>query len=622
MNAKHRKKPFSGKQKRKQLQERRTKNVGRITDDLDESVDPLKTENLSSSSLTTTKQGGLTRNSDEESGKIVDALDPVDSRDHTKLYSIFKKLTPREVQKNRLASMKPLTRLPKSELEVSAQDMYPVIIEFPKRPPWNYKMTREQLVISEERYFQQWLKDLYERWGNEELSFFEHNIEVWRQLWRVFEISDIIFIIVDIRHPLLHFPPSLYNYVVKELKRSMVLVFNKIDLVAKKTRYAWSRYFEREFPGVHVVEFSCFPTNNKLEDDTSTAFLQKKARPPNHKYQRAVGIRDLLNACKEIKLVKQGLEVDWESLISQYSRAEDYSDVVEHSSSEDDHNEKAIDSGEESFEEDIEPDEAKIAQEDKLDELKLLKLDIEPSEMIPHKDYVTIGLVGHPNVGKSSLINGMLGRTVVSASKTPGHTKHFQTIHLTGNVRLCDSPGLVFPSLLPKPMQILSGMYSIAQVQEPYTTIQYLAERVPLEIILGLTPPETEKDYQWSAWDICEAYAIKRRFFTNRSSRPDVYRAANAILRLANDGRILLSTKPPGFFSNAEYLTISEDIDAESLKTKKLNAEKKPVTKNEYCYKDKSDGDTSDEEFTVIRDTPAQVGGSFGLLANYESEGE
>lgn len=73
---------------------------------------------------------------------------------------------------------------------------------------------------------------------------------------------------------------------------------------------------------------------------------------------------------------------------------------------------------------------------------------------VPHRDYITIGLVGHPNVGKSSLINGIMGKTVVSASRTPGHTKHFQTIHLTENVRLSDCPGLVFPSLLPKPVQV------------------------------------------------------------------------------------------------------------------------------------------------------------------------
>jgi len=47
-----------------------------------------------------------------------------------------------------------------------------------------------------------------------------------------------------------------------------------------------------------------------------------------------------------------------------------------------------------------------------------------------------------------------VGLKVVSVSRTPGHTKHFQTIFLTRNVRLCDSPGLVFPSIVARPLQV------------------------------------------------------------------------------------------------------------------------------------------------------------------------
>jgi ribosome biogenesis GTPase A len=67
---------------------------------------------------------------------------------------------------------------------------------------------------------------------------------------------------------------------------------------------------------------------------------------------------------------------------------------------------------------------------------------------------LTIGCVGQPNTGKSSLINALMGKKVVSVSKTPGHTKHFQTIFLTQNVRLCDCPGLIFPSKVPKALQV------------------------------------------------------------------------------------------------------------------------------------------------------------------------
>ena len=91
----------------------------------------------------------------------------------------------------------------------------------------------------------------------------------------------------------------------------------------------------------------------------------------------------------------------------------------------------------------------------------------ENSEIEPagEENCLTLGTIGHPNVGKSSLLNSLLGKKKVSVSKTPGHTKHFQTIYLTKNVRLCDCPGLVFPSKVPKPLQVIMGSFPIAQVQ-------------------------------------------------------------------------------------------------------------------------------------------------------------
>ena len=102
----------------------------------------------------------------------------------------------------------------------------------------------------------------------------------------------------------------------------------------------------------------------------------------------------------------------------------------------------------------------------------------------------------------------------MSVSRTPGHTKHFQTIFLTPTVKLCDSPGLVFPSLVPKPMQILAGIYPIAQVREPYTTVGYLSQRIPLVKLLKINHPESDikpgvpssddgRQWAWSAYDIC-----------------------------------------------------------------------------------------------------------------------
>ena len=46
---------------------------------------------------------------------------------------------------------------------------------------------------------------------------------------------------------------------------------------------------------------------------------------------------------------------------------------------------------------------------------------------------LTIGCCGIPNVGKSSVMNALIGKKVVSVSKTPGHTKHFQTYVIINN---------------------------------------------------------------------------------------------------------------------------------------------------------------------------------------------
>lgn len=47
------------------------------------------------------------------------------------------------------------------------------------------------------------------------LSYFEPRLEYWRQLWRVLERCDIALLIVDCRHPLLHFSDALVYHVIK-----------------------------------------------------------------------------------------------------------------------------------------------------------------------------------------------------------------------------------------------------------------------------------------------------------------------------------------------------------------------------------------------------------------------
>ncbi|XP_004348176.2 HSR1 protein [Capsaspora owczarzaki ATCC 30864] len=468
----------------------------------------------------------------------------------------FEKESKAEIERRKAVSREPLKPKPVTDLEVDLDDIYKPgsLIDMPKRPAWDYTHTESKadLLRREEVRFRQYLEAIYAKYSVDELSYFEHNIETWRQLWRVIEISDIILLITDIRHPAFHMPPSLYQHVVKEQGKHLVLVLNKIDLVSPVVTSAWIKYFREKFPELHIAAFSSYP--EWAVQDIRDVFRKKRARI-GKKRMRAIGVEQVLGACAHLAINKSAGQIDWTQQLK--SAGVDPAAALAAASGADAFaNLKLADNDDESNgdqdnDNELEDDDNSDS-DGELDELALGVVD--DDERTVHKDLVTIGFVGYPNVGKSSLINAIMGKKVVSASRTPGHTKHFQTIFLTPQVRLCDCPGLVFPSLVPKQVQILASIYPIAQVSEPYTVIKFLAERVDLIRLLDLQqhpdPDENAKPNPvWSAWDICEAWAEKRGYRTAKAARLDVYRGANSLLRLAVDGRIVLSMKPPGFYA-------------------------------------------------------------------------
>jgi ribosome biogenesis GTPase A len=175
------------------------------------------------------------------------------------------------------------------------------------------------------------------------------------------------------------------------------------------------------------------------------------------------------------------------------------------------------------------------------------------------KDTLTIGFVGEPNVGKSSLLNSLFDRKLVSVSATPGHTKHLQT-HFFERVEMlerddeaftrvlvCDCPGVVFPRFnVPVLLQILFGSFPIAQTREPFSAVRFIAENcVPhLHEVYKLKPVE-EDDDEWCPYTLCEAYA-QLRGFRVKGGKLDVHRAANLLLRDTLTGKkVVLSFPPP-----------------------------------------------------------------------------
>ncbi|KAG7386454.1 hypothetical protein PHYPSEUDO_000283 [Phytophthora pseudosyringae] len=186
-------------------------------------------------------------------------------------------------------------------------------------------------------------------------------------------------------------------------------------------------------------------------------------------------------------------------------------------------------------------------------------LDDDPSAEDSQKDTLTIGFVGEPNVGKSSLLNSLFDRKLVSVSATPGHTKHLQThyyervemlertVGAVSRALVCDCPGVVFPRFnVPVLLQILFGSFPIAQTREPFSAVRFIAENcVPhLHEVYKLKPVE-EDDDEWCPYTLCESYA-QLRGFRVKGGKLDVHRAANVLLRDTLTGKkVVLSFPPP-----------------------------------------------------------------------------
>jgi large subunit GTPase 1 len=392
----------------------------------------------------------------------------------------------------------------------------------PRRPHWDQHTTPQELDERERASLLEWRRGLAELQESNDLLLtpFERNIEVWRQLWRVLERSDLVVQIVDARNPLMFRSDDLEKYVKEsDSKKNNLLLVNKADMMTLEQRQAWATFFEKE--GINYKFFSA-------------------------------------ELAKERNEARLALERAYDEEYTDESSADEYEDE-ERRTAYAEQSTAARGSGpapkkeEEEHDEDDEDDRTRILTTDELEALFLKhspERELAPGEA-PRK--TQIGLVGYPNVGKSSTINALIGAKKVSVSATPGKTKHFQTIHLSDEVVLCDCPGLVFPNFATTKAELVcNGVLPIDQLREFQGPAGIVARRIPvrfMEAIYGMKihirAQEEGGTGVPTSREILRAYATARGFSTTGQGQPDESRAARYILKDYVKGKLLFCTPPP-----------------------------------------------------------------------------
>lgn len=430
----------------------------------------------------------------------------------------------------------------------------------PRRPAWDETTTAAELDERERQSLLEWRRGLAELQEVDDLLMtpFERNLEVWRQLWRVIERSDLVVQIVDARNPLLFRCEDLERYVkeVDERKRNLLLV-NKADMMTLEQRRTWAEYFVEK--GINFRFFSAELARemNEARDNAFDA-LNEDHEGGGHEEDDEHS-DDMLDEDDVEEDDVEEDDVEEEIEVGEPDVAERLKKV----DLEDQEDEEAEWADEETVASNVPmPDANPLPAEEQtriltttdLEELFLQNSPTAPSltqDGQPRK--TQIGLVGYPNVGKSSTINALLGAKKVSVSATPGKTKHFQTIHLSDKVILCDCPGLVFPNFATTKAELVcNGVLPIDQLREYSGPAALVAQRIPkgfLEALYGMRinmrPIEEGGTGVPTGEEVLRAFARARGFFTQGLGQPDESRAARTVLKDYVKGKLLYCHPPP-----------------------------------------------------------------------------
>lgn len=453
-------------------------------------------------------------------------------------------------------------------------------LPIPTRPEWSYKMDAKALEAAEKDAFTQWRHSLrqLEESNRILLTPYEKNLEVWRQLWRVVERSDVVFEILDARNPLAFRCKSFEEYVRRHTNsagkpKEVVLLLNKADLLSERQRIAWASYLTQR--GFQFFFFSAKQSTQELlkknvvpatkapvpktEDLTApTEEAEEGSGEEDEEPDEAAMTNRKLHNEKRKKRRLRGapvLRADPYAVLQERKKApaekEDQKEPTELEPTTEEQKRNERISLASPF-----PPHAVLSPENLIDVLATLRTSLGITGTI------MAGMVGYPNVGKSSTINAIIGCKKVVVSATPGKTKHFQTLKIPNErrVALCDCPGLVFPSFAAtRESMVCDGILPVDTVRDFMSAVGVVCRRIPTAVLerfynVDLTPAN-DVDGSTSAAERVLNMTARQRGIVTDHGKPNASIVAKDLLKRYVDGALVYVQPPPDYTG-----TLPEDV--------------------------------------------------------------
>ncbi|KAI8426150.1 hypothetical protein MSG28_005098 [Choristoneura fumiferana] len=204
------------------------------------------------------------------------------------------------------------------------------------------------------------------------------------------------------------------------------------------------------------------------------------------------------------------------------------------------------------------------------------------------KKQISVGLIGYPNVGKSSVINTLRSKKVCKVAPIAGETKVWQYITLMKRIFLIDCPGVVYPSAETDTEKVLKGVVRVELVQNPEDYIDEVIKRVRKEYLV--------KTYKIDGWETATEFLEKMAARTGKllkKGEPDINQVARMVLNDWQRGKLPFYVAPEGF-----EVPLSKQPKEDEQKEKKTIVEQQEPeeTSTGEDVDDKSDNEEESQE--------------------------
>lgn len=163
------------------------------------------------------------------------------------------------------------------------------------------------------------------------------------------------------------------------------------------------------------------------------------------------------------------------------------------------------------------------------------------AKLHPDRPQISVGFIGYPNVGKSSLVNTLRKKKVCKTAPIAGETKVWQYVMLMRRIYLIDSPGVVYPQGDTETQIILKGVVRVENVKDPENHIQGVLDRCK--------PEHLRRQYGIPEFsgvdDFLTKIAIKQGRLL-KGGDPDIVAISKVVLNEFQRGKLPYFVPPPG----------------------------------------------------------------------------